>query len=89
MEIKAIDKNNTILRDILISELIEAYPELIIYLVEEYGFYCVSCFISGWEKLEDGAKAHGIVGADFEEMLLSLNKIASGEMVYIKNTEDD
>lgn len=67
-------------RDILIADMVEQYPQVIGYLVEEYGFHCVSCFISGFEVLEDGARVHGIVGDEFTDMLVQINKLAAGEV---------
>lgn len=66
--------------DTLIAEMVEQYPQVVGYLVSEYGFHCVSCFISGFEVLEDGARVHGIEGEDFEVMLEAINKIAAGEI---------
>jgi hybrid cluster-associated redox disulfide protein len=66
---------------ILIADLVESYPEVVGYLVEEYGFHCVNCFISGFEVLEDGARVHGIEGDDFAEMLDNVNKLVAGELV--------
>ncbi|MCA9386311.1 DUF1858 domain-containing protein [Candidatus Dojkabacteria bacterium] len=56
-----------------ISELIELYPEVVDFLIEEYDFYCLQCFMAEWETLEEGARNHGIVGKDFQEMLSSIN----------------
>lgn len=69
--------------DTMIAEMVEKYPEVVPFLVEEYGFHCVSCFISGFEVLEDGARVHGIDGEDFTELLVNVNRIATGELVYI------
>lgn len=78
------DSNNddvvTIERDVLIADLVEAYPQVVDYLMAEYGFHCVNCFISGFELLEDGARVHGIEGEEFEEMLNNINKLIRGEL---------
>lgn len=66
--------------DVLISDMVESYPQVVDFLMSEYGFHCVSCFVSGYEVLEDGAKVHGIEGEDFEQMLADINKIARGEV---------
>lgn len=78
------DSNNeeevTIERGMLIADLVEAYPQVVDYLMTEYGFHCVNCFISGFELLEDGARVHGIEGEEFEEMLDNINKLIRGEL---------
>lgn len=66
--------------DILIEDLVENYPEVVDYLIMEYGFHCVNCFISGFEILEDGARVHGIEGEEFEQMLKEINQLAKGEL---------
>lgn len=63
-------------RDIIIEDLAEEYPEVVNFLIYEYGFHCVSCIVSGFERLEDGARVHGIEGDDFEEMLQIINEMA-------------
>jgi hybrid cluster-associated redox disulfide protein len=68
--------------EMMISDLVEKYPQVVDYLIIEYNFHCVSCFISSFETLGEGANVHGIKGADFEEMLDNVNKIASGELTY-------
>jgi len=61
--------------NILIAELIELYPQVIDYLVEEYRFHCIDCVLAGFESLKEGAATHGITGQDFKNMLKELNKI--------------
>lgn len=73
-------KQNLITGDIMIEELITDYPQVIDFLIIEYGFHCVNCFVSGFEKLEEGAKVHGISGPHFEELLDNLNKLVNGEL---------
>ncbi len=68
--------------DMLISDIVETFPQVVDYLIAEYGFHCVSCFVSSFEALEDGARVHGIVGADFLEMVDNANMIATGELIY-------
>ncbi|KXK26401.1 MAG: hypothetical protein TR69_WS6001000404 [candidate division WS6 bacterium OLB20] len=60
----------------LISEIAELYPEVVDYLVHEYGFHCIGCFASHFETFEQGAFVHGIVGDDFNEMLVKANELA-------------
>lgn len=74
------DKKKTVITgDVSIADLVELYPQVVDFLIIEYGFHCVSCFLAGYENLEEGAKVHGIVGEDFQDMLKDINKIANGE----------
>lgn len=61
--------------DILISELLDIEPEIAIFLLTEYGIHCVNCFAAGFDTLEEGAGIHGIVGEDFQEMLVTIEQI--------------
>jgi hybrid cluster-associated redox disulfide protein len=61
--------------EITITELKQKYPELINFLVEEYGFYCFNCWLGQFETLEEGAAVHKIEGEDFIEMLVRLNQL--------------
>lgn len=71
--------------NIKISDLVEKYPSVVDYLVNEYQFHCVSCFVSGYEELVDGARVHSIEGRDFEVMLEEINNIADGHTVNTKS----
>lgn len=61
--------------DILISDLQAQYPEVIEFLVQEYGFHCASCFLSSFETLRQGAAVHMITGEYFEEMMKEIGRI--------------
>lgn len=61
--------------DMLIAEIVETYPEVVDYLVNEYEFHCVTCILAGFETLEEGALAHGIEGKDFKNMLNEINNL--------------
>ena len=63
--------------DILIMELAEAYPLVVDFLINEYEFHCVGCIMSGFESLRQGAQAHGIIGSDFDEMILRINDLVN------------
>lgn len=71
-EVKKPEQTVEITPDILIQTLANTYPQTIETLVIEYGFHCVGCFASQFETLEEGARVHGIVGGDFEELLAHL-----------------
>lgn len=76
---KTPDPEKTIVGEILIQDLITQFPDLIEVLLIEYGFYCVNCFLSHIETLEEGAAVHGIEGEEFQEMLQHLRDVASGK----------
>lgn len=61
--------------EITISKLALEHPEVVDFLISEYGFHCVGCFVSDFENLREGAAVHGIVGEDFEEMLRRAEEI--------------
>ena len=72
--------DSTIKSNTLIEDIINLYPHVVDFLVEEYGFYCFQCFLSSYETLEEGAKAHGIKGGDFQEMLDNIQKFLDGDI---------
>jgi len=76
---KSPDPEKVIVGNILIQDLITQFPDLIEVLLIEYGFYCVNCFLSHIETLEEGAAVHGIEGEEFQEMLRHLRDVASGK----------
>jgi len=60
------------------AELVETYPEIIEPLTYDYGLHCVSCIISDFDTLEEGAIIHGIEGEDLIDMIKDLEKIING-----------
>ena len=71
-------------KDIPIAEMVKLYPNVVDMLVTEWGFHCVSCYISNFETLEEGARTHGIVGDDFKVMLKMSNEIANLKIKDVK-----
>lgn len=71
------DSKPEITKDIIISDLVQHYPDVVDMLIVEYGFHCVQCIISGYETLEQGAEVHGIVNDDFEDMLKDIEHIVN------------
>lgn len=61
--------------DISIQDLVKNHPQLVDVLIEEYGFHCVTCFLSEFETLREGAKVHGIEESDFDELMERLNSL--------------
>ena len=58
-----------------IAELVEEYPELCEVLMEEYGFHCIGCAVSGMETLAEGAAVHGMGKEDIRVMIENLNEL--------------
>jgi len=61
-----------------LGEIVEKYPGTI-EVFFKYNLQCAGCYAAGFESLEEGAKAHGIKGKKFEELLKELNKVAEGK----------
>lgn len=61
--------------DITIQDLVAKHPQLVDVLIEEYGFHCVTCFLSEFETLREGAKVHGIEENDFDELMERLDSV--------------
>lgn len=61
--------------DMLIAEIVECYPEVVDYLIDEYEFHCINCVLAGFETLEEGAQVHRITGKEFKELLNKLNSL--------------
>lgn len=76
---------NKIKKDAPIADIIAEFPELIEVFLE-YGLHCVTCHISQFETLEQGAKRHGMSKEDISMMLRDANKAIS-EVQY--NLEED
>ena len=64
-----------ITKDVLIGDLVEAYPELAKVLVEDYGFHCIGCMAAGMETLEEGAQVHGFGNKEITEMVKNLRDL--------------
>ena len=69
--------------DMLISEVVEKYPQAGVIL-SGYGLGCVGCGASGFETIEAGATGHGFDKEMVEMMLKDVNEIAE-----IQNKEKD
>lgn len=64
-------KRPPLTKDILVEDLVEAYPELIGPLLHE-GVVCMVCGESYWGTLEELAQSKGI--ADTDELIASLQE---------------
>lgn len=67
-------KKNIIDAKINISRLVEKYPESVEVLMES-GLGCVGCMMATGEKLEDGAKAHGLTDEEIKKMVDRINEV--------------
>ncbi len=50
-------------------------------ILSDWGLYCVGCHLGSFETLREGAAGHGIVGEEFERLLVDLNEAAKKEPV--------
>lgn len=66
-----------ITKDMVIGQFAEQYPVLVDVLIEDYGFHCVGCGMSGLETLEQGAAVHGMTNKEIMEMINNLNELAN------------
>lgn len=66
-------KKTEIKPNMMISEVIEKYPEAI-KVFFNYGITCVGCFLASEETIEQGISAHGI---DVKKFLKDLNEAIS------------
>ena len=67
-------KEQKIKKEMLISEIIEKYPD-IIPLIMGYGLHCVGCHFSAMDTLEAGAKIHGMSDEDIKMMVKDSNEL--------------
>ena len=72
--VKKISKKIEIKPDMIISKVIEKYPEAI-RVFYDYGITCVGCFLASSETIEQGISAHGI---DVKKFLEDLNREVNG-----------
>lgn len=67
-------KKNKILKESVIADVIEKYPEVIEIMSVDYGLGCVGCMAASGETIEEGAEVHGLTKADIEKMISEMNK---------------
>lgn len=65
-----------ITKDMLITDIIEKYPETVPILMG-YGLHCVSCNYASFDTLENGIKIHGMDDETFEMLLRDVNSLIS------------
>ncbi len=74
-EMKETKINQKITKEILMNELIAAYPEVTEILMD-YGLNCVGCHFSSQDTLETGLKIHGL-DHEINLILRDINRIIS------------
>ncbi|VVC00271.1 Uncharacterised protein [uncultured archaeon] len=74
-------------RDMLIGELIMAYPAAVEVLFER-GFHCIGCGLSAYETLEQGCAAHGFDDAVIDEILKEIEKKTEEEKARLEGVAD-
>lgn len=77
-------KKQVLTKDTLIAEIVEKFPEMAEVLVEDYGFHCIGCFGAEMETLGQGAEVHGMTAKEIDDMIETLNGLASD----IKSTSE-
>lgn len=66
-------------KDMIISEAVETYPEIVPAL-QETGVHCVGCHVSSFETLEQGLSGHGGYSEkQVDEIIEMLNKLVTLE----------
>ena len=64
-----------------IAEVVFKYPKAA-EVFAAFGLHCVSCFASQFDTIEQGAKLHGMIAEEAEEMIEEANKIINKEEDY-------
>ncbi|MBI4091536.1 DUF1858 domain-containing protein [candidate division WWE3 bacterium] len=59
-----------------LGELVERYPQLVEVLLD-FGLHCAGCFANSFDTLEMGAKVHGMVDSEIDEMVGRLNEVVN------------
>ncbi len=62
-----------------IADLIFAYPELQETFMA-FGLHCATCFASQFDTIEDGARIHGMMNEEIEEMIEELKKVVNKQV---------
>ena len=63
----------TITKEMTIGQVVENHPETVSVFMR-HGLGCVGCAIARFEKVEQGARAHGI---DVDLLIKDLNEVVS------------
>ena len=61
-------------RNTNIADLVFKHPE-VEEVLAAFGLHCASCFASGFDTLEQGAKIHEMPDEEIDEMIDEVNKV--------------
>lgn len=64
-----------------VAETVFKYPE-VVEVFAAFGLHCASCFASQFDTIEQGAKLHGMVDEEIDEMIEEAEKVINGEEEY-------
>ncbi len=67
-----------ITKEMTMGEIIQKYPEAA-DIMQSYGLHCFGCHVNVFESLEQGSAGHGMTDEQVNDMLIELNKMATGE----------
>lgn len=70
---KALTPNIT--KDMNLGQLAKRHPKVAVFLQEEYGLHCVSCFANVFDTLEAGMRVHGYKDNDIRKAVKSANAL--------------
>ena len=68
------ENENKVTKETNLGELLENHPEIAEVLFD-YNLHCVGCPISGYDTVENGAKAHGLTDKEIEELIQRINEV--------------
>lgn len=71
-----------ITRETNIAELVNNYPKAVDVLMA-FGLHCVGCFASAFDTIGEGARIHGMIDEEIDEMLDEVNLVLNS-----KDTDD-
>lgn len=77
-EIAKIDSDLPVNKNMLISETIEQYPQLLDIFMEN-GLHCVGCAFSPFDTIDTGCKTHGWEEEKIDHFVATLNEAITGE----------
>lgn len=65
-----------ITKDMLMSELLQEYPETIPVMLK-FGLHCIGCPMRSMESIEQGALGHGLSEKELKALVKELNDSVS------------
>lgn len=64
-----------------IAAVVSEFPE-VVEVFAAFGLHCSNCFASQFDTLYEGAKLHGMIDEEIDEMIEEANKVINGETEY-------